>query len=346
MSVHVTRRRSGVWYAKGSVRAGNETVIVGEFSTGCRAKSDADAVAAAKDREVRQGLLHGGSAAVLISDCALSYVSRAGGVQPYDVVRVNEFNNMCGHLPLAEAPAAWQTWLIQRGAGQAPSSVARWRSSFQAMLNHGASANGLTAPRLPSVKGAAGIERVIYLSEHERRALLAAYNPAAMCPILVLAYQGMRTQEALQLDWRRVDLVRGTIHLPADETKSQRARTVPLHPKVDALLFGMWNAARRPLSGPVFLSSRGEPYTDTRGRDGTQQGGNPLTKAHETACRVAGVSGFRVHDWRHDWAARMVMAGVDLRTLMDLGGWSSLRMVQRYASVTGEHMADAIRRLA
>lgn len=71
-----------------------------------------------------------------------------------------------------------------------------------------------------------------------------------------------------------------------------------------------------------------------------------MAKAHETACRIAGVEGFRVHDWRHDWAARMVMAGTDLYKLMKLGGWSSLRMVQRYASVTGEHMADAVKRLA
>ena len=54
----------------------------------------------------------------------------------------------------------------------------------------------------------------------------------------------------------------------------------------------------------------------------------------------------RIHDWRHDWAARMVMAGTDLYTLMRLGGWSSLKMVERYASVTADHMAEAVRRIA
>lgn len=66
-------------------------------------------------------------------------------------------------------------------------------------------------------------------------------------------------------------------------------------------------SAGKPDAGPVFLSSRGEPYQDT-----TDQGGQPLRKAHETACRNANVLGFRVHDWRHDWAARMVMGGVDV----------------------------------
>ena len=95
-----------------------------------------------------------------------------------------------------------------------------------------------------------------------------------------------------------------------------------------------------PPSGPVFLSHRGKPYADTRG-----QGGNPLAQAHATACERAGVTGFRVHDWRHHWASWMIMGGADTQTLMRLGGWASPRMVQRYAALSGEHMADAIGRL-
>jgi integrase len=114
-----------------------------------------------------------------------------------------------------------------------------------------------------------------------------------------------------------------------------------MHPRVDALLFGMWHAAGKPSLGRVFLSARGHPYADTRG-----QGGNPLAQAHATACEAAGVTGFRVHDWRHDWATRMVWAGTDLPTLMRIGGWASVRMVTRYAATSDERMAAAIRRLA
>ncbi len=83
------------------------------------------------------------------------------------------------------------------------------------------------------------------------------------------------------------------------------------------------------------------PYAATQGK-----GGNPLKRAHQTACKAAGIADFRIHDWRHDWAARMVMAGVDLFTLMRLGGWSSLRMVEIYASVTSAHLAEAVQKLA
>lgn len=349
MPVHVSRKRAGIWYARGTVKVGSETRIVSEYSTGCPSRADAEGAARARDEEIRQELLGGPSARarrVTIADCLLAYVDRPGGLRPYDRARVDEFNNLIGDRPVTSAAEAWQTWLAVRGAGQKPSSVARWRATLQAALNHGATAYGLPAPRLPGVKGGGGEERLIYLTDSDRRKLIAAYNPHAACPALLLAYQGMRSQEALQLDWRQVNFERREIWLPPSETKTGKGRTVPMHRRVDALLYGMWCAAGQPERGAVFLSAKRRPYTDTRGRgEDDIQGGNPLASAHGTACRKAGVSGFRVHDWRHDWASRMVMHGTDLRTLMDLGGWKNIRMVQRYAAVGAQHMADAVARL-
>jgi site-specific recombinase XerD len=39
------------------------------------------------------------------------------------------------------------------------------------------------------------------------------------------------------------------------------------------------------------------------------------------------------------------MAGVDLRTVQELGGWSSLDLVQRYAHLTPAHKAEAVERI-
>ncbi len=119
---------------------------------------------------------------------------------------------------------------------------------------------------------------------------------------------------------------------------------MPMTRRAALLLRGLWEAAGRPAAGTVFLSARGEPYADTRGLDGKRQGGNPLAQAHDTACRRAGISGFRVHDWRHSWAAWHIMRGTDTFTLMRLGGWSSLRMVEdRYGAVSAQHMVPSQR---
>lgn len=50
-------------------------------------------------------------------------------------------------------------------------------------------------------------------------------------------------------------------------------------------------------------------------------------------------------EWRHHWASHCVMAGIDLITIMNMGGWKSLRMVQRYSSVSVDYMRESINKL-
>ena len=46
------------------------------------------------------------------------------------------------------------------------------------------------------------------------------------------------------------------------------------------------------------------------------------------------------------FASRLAMAGVDLRTIQELGGWKTLSMVQRYAHLSPSHKAEAVERIA
>lgn len=343
MPLHVRKRR-GVWYARGTVRVGSQTVEVPEYSTGCRNRSDAEAQAGAREAEIRQSLLNGGIRKLTIADCILAYLARPGGVKPYDQDRLFDFNTRIGGRPTTEASAAWAEWLGSRGADMAPTTVARWRAILQSAITYGCTAQDLVAPRLPGVKQPKG-ERLVYLSKGEAEVLLAAYSPSAGHVALALAYQGLRTSEALRLDWRRVNWDVSTIHIAHEHegdarTKTGLSRTVPLHPRVRERLQELWEQRGMPKSGTVFLNRVGQPYADNR-----LIGGNPLTKAHTTACRKVGISGFTIHDWRHHWASHLVMSGCDLVTLRQLGGWESMSMVKRYALVTPTHMAEAIARL-
>lgn len=353
MPVHVTRRRrkNGPWYARGTVRVGQATIVVPEYSTGCLSRADADAEAARRDAEARQDILSGAAGRarkLTIADCIVAYDERPGGVSPSDANRLADFNDRIGHRSLADADAAWGDWLNVRARRMSPGTVKRCRAILNAALVYGAGRFQVRAPKLPSAPPQAGEHaRVAFLTETEADRLIAAYNLSAQPVALVLRYQGLRTQEALRLDWRAVNwrartlFITGGSAIGVANTKSRRPRMVPLHRRVRVMLYGLWRRSGRPALGPVFLSSRGSPYADTRGH-----GGNPLKKAHETACRRAGIRGFRVHDWRHHFAAMMVMSGCDLPTLMRLGGWSDHRMVLRYAAVGTEHMAAAIRRVA
>ncbi|MGH9333329.1 MAG: tyrosine-type recombinase/integrase, partial [Vicinamibacteria bacterium] len=49
---------------------------------------------------------------------------------------------------------------------------------------------------------------------------------------------------------------------------------------------------------------------------------------------------------RHTFASRLMVAGVDAKTVMELGGWSRLEMLQRYAHSGAEHKRRAVEILA
>jgi integrase len=277
-----------------------------------------------------------------VADCIVAYSSRPKGVSKLDAAKLAAFNETIGNYSLGDLHAAWTAWNAVR-PDHSPATRVRSRALLMAAVRHGCEAKNIQAPTLPTVK-AEKDERVAMLTAGERRRLLASYSPHAAAPVLLLSDQGMRTQEVLRLDWRDVhfgtETIMAGVRRGQKRNKNRKGRPVPMTRRVFMLLWGMWHAAGKPEDGPVFLSSRGKPYQDTN-----DKGGNPLRSAHGTACRDAGIKDFKVHDWRHDWAARMVMAGVDLFTLRLLGGWASLDMVQRYGAVNATHLRDAIRKI-
>ena len=54
------------------------------------------------------------------------------------------------------------------------------------------------------------------------------------------------------------------------------------------------------------------------------------------------LDGYTWHGNRHTFASRLVMAGVDLRAVQELGGWKTL---MRYGHLSPEHLRSAVERL-
>jgi len=222
----------------------------------------------------------------------------------------------------------------------APATIERFRKVAQAATNQLCRDHDIVAPKLPPIKFKNNLVR--FLTNAEQEHLIGSYAPHVQPIALTLCYQGFRTQEALQLTWTHVNFPDQSIYI--DRTKNGEPRMVPMHPRVLAALHAKHRERNFATEGHVFLNRLGNPYADTR--DYKYPGGNPIAKAHKTACKRAGVANFRVHDWRHHWASQLVMKGVGLETVKKLGGWKSLDMVLRYAAVSEEHEKEAIRKLA
>lgn len=330
------RKRGAVWHCRGTVRVGRQTFTIREFSTGASLKAEAEAVGAAEEARIRAEYLSTGnvpepSKTVTIRECIAIYKARPGSLHPFDVRRLDLLDAFMGDEPVSEVRAAWGRWLREDGGSKSPATVARWRSTLMAALSHAADELGITVPPITAIRGAE-VERIAYLTEPEEQRLLAAYSPRVAPIMLVLCETGMRTAEALNLDWRHVDWVRGAIMVEhsgrtgGPRTKSRRSRRIGMRPAVRQALEALWVDRGRPDQGRIFRTRAGHPYAEHR-----LTGGNPLSKAHRTACRKAGITGFRIHDWRHHFAVWFLKRGGNLRALCQIAGWSSIRMVSRYA---------------
>lgn len=179
-----------------------------------------------------------------------------------------------------------------------------------------------TVSRRPTPRG-----RTRWLSLEEWRRLRATLDESS--PLLRQAAEftlatGLRENNVLELEWGQVDQKRRVAWIHADQAKAGQAIGVPLNE--DALR---------------VLGER-------RGVDKRLVFGNPdyalykaSNRAWYEALRRAKLVGFRWHDLRHTWASWAVMSGVRLEELQRLGGWKTAQMVQRYAHLSPEHLAEA-----
>ena len=69
------------------------------------------------------------------------------------------------------------------------------------------------------------------------------------------------------------------------------------------------------------------------------------TKAWKQALERAGIDDFRWHDLRHTWATWQRQAGTPTHELQRLGGWKTASMVERYAYLAPDHLANAASRI-
>ena len=65
----------------------------------------------------------------------------------------------------------------------------------------------------------------------------------------------------------------------------------------------------------------------------------------DAAVKDAKLKEFTWHCLRHTFASRLVMAGVDLRTVQELMGHKTIQMTVRYAHLAPQHRLAAVQRL-
>lgn len=176
----------------------------------------------------------------------------------------------------------------------------------------------------------ARIRFLLTAEEQKLRMVIEAKYPVHLPELEIALNTGMRRGEQYATTWDNVDVANRRLTVP--RSKHGERRYIPLnHSAIYAL--ASLRASNDDRNEHLFLSARTA---------------KPLTKNRhwfEDAIAEANIANFTWHDLRHTFASRLIMAGVDLRTVQELMGHKTIQMTCRYAHLAPSHQLAAVDRL-
>jgi integrase len=331
MPLKVTRRKStGAFTISGTV-AGERIRRRASSNSLAVAREEAAAIEAEILRSAWHGERRGARS---FGEAVLSYLSAVMRA-PGDVRRLHRILAALGDVPLAavDQAAVDRVRRAMLAVNANPATVRRGIVvPIRAVMLHANRRGWCDPPRFEIPRERAG--RTRFLMPAEAESLVNSASPHIRVLLITLIGTGMRMAEALELDWRDIDLQAGRAILWPDQTKAGKRRNVALPPRVVATLA---NLPHR--EGPAIRKQDGAPYADR-----ARAGGGQIKTAWKATLRRASLDpDLTPHDCRHTWATWHYALHRDLLALKVEGGWSSVTLVERYAHLMPAGQEAAIR---
>lgn len=170
-----------------------------------------------------------------------------------------------------------------------------------------------------------------YLTAQEETRLKAVFPPEYWSKIEVAINTGMRSGEQFNLAWSSVNFQ--TEVLTISRSEHGEARHIPMKDRVVEILRSLPSRMKSPYGLPG--ETGGSPLNAN----------NFINRVWNPALKQAGLTDLHWHDLRHAFASRLIMAGVDLRTVQELMGHKTITMTLRYAHLSPAHQREAVQRL-
>lgn len=181
-------------------------------------------------------------------------------------------------------------------------------------------------PKVKLFKESDGRERSLTPVEANR--LLAELPQYLRDMALFTLHTGLRQSNVLKLEWSCVDLSRCHAWVRSENSKNRKPISVSLNAQAMEVLNRQ--IGKHPTR--VF-SYRGKPISQV------------VNKTWKKAIARAGIDDFRWHDLRHTWATWLRQTGTPTHELQRMGGWKTAAMVERYAHVAPDNLAQSAARL-
>lgn len=207
--------------------------------------------------------------------------------------------------------------------GVAHGTVNRMLEILRAMLNMAVDREWLA--KAPKVQMLPEPERRPRWLTYEEEARLLAELPEHLAAMMRFSLStGLRQRNVVNLRWDQIDLDRKCAWIYGDQSKTGQPIAVALNSAAMAVL------QDQPRVHECVFTYKGRPVTRCN------------NTAWKKALTRAGVQNFTWHNLRSTWASRHVMSGTSVFDLQHLGGWSSQAMIQCYAALSAEHLAEAL----
>jgi integrase len=353
-------RRAGrpTWYVRGTV-AGQSVYE----STGTARRADAEAYKAQRESQLWRREVFGARAVVTFAEAVSSYLT-AEPRSPNQAALVARLLHHFATTPLAQIKQEQldRAYAVLLRPGAAPATKLRnVLTPLRAILEHAARRDWCDRPAFEVPKPPPA--RIAYLTPAQATALVHAAAPHLRPLLVFLIATGARMSEALELDWRHVDLAAARVHLV--RTKTGADRRVDLPPAAVAALSQLQHREGRVFRPGRARRADGRPsraLPQIQYADNDRTSGGQIASGWASACGRAGLPGtwheqprtdrekgtvriFRPelhpHDLRHTAATWHYAIHRDILRLKAWGGWSSVKQVEGYAHLLPQSYVDA-----
>ena len=250
-----------------------------------------------------------------------------------DKMRLAKLLPLIGNVPADRlTPMRIEETLAALRATVSSPTVNRYRSLISSIYAFAIRSGRMAAnPIVRVMRYKENDSRIRWLKDDEeariRAAIRAGDDGAAHEAEFDLAlHTGMRRGEQFSLQWKDCDLERGILTVNG---KTGRRHIVANSTAIAALR--------------TLQKLSGERKFVCPDNDGTAK--RDFRTWLKEAADAADVRDFRWHDARHTFASRLVMAGVDMRTVQELLGHKSIVMTMKYSHLALDHRQSAVEKM-
>lgn len=250
-----------------------------------------------------------------------------------------------------------QEYINSKGCSRA--SLVKYRRLIKHTLDYGMknnilrfnAASDIVMPKTPEPK-----EIVILTVDEQTKYVQALEKTSYKLLFITTLYSGMRRGEAIALKWESVDLEKmeisitesykrvkkfnsdGSYEHTIDKKKPKTkkgTRIVPIPSFINTLLQENYNQTNPAPTDLVFKSSAGTHLKDAN-----------IRRAQISVCKNAGIRYVSFHSLRHTYATRLIEAGVDVKTVSELLGHSTVELtLNTYVHSTKDAKRSAVNAL-